>query len=122
MRADGKHHTLKDLYHERTNFDFLHRKWRWALLSGIVLLAGLLGFLVNGLNLGIDFTGGTVWELTDASRRRRRVTSGRSWSRSGSRTRRSSIVGSKGVRGPGRGPLAVRSRTRSPRRSRSTAG
>jgi preprotein translocase subunit SecF len=64
MRADGKHHTLKDLYHERTNFDFLHRKWRWALLSGIVLLAGLAGFLVNGLNLGIDFTGGTVWELT----------------------------------------------------------
>jgi preprotein translocase subunit SecF len=64
MRADGKHHTLKDLYHERTNFDFLHRKWRWALLSGIVLLAGLAGFVVNGLNLGIDFTGGTVWELT----------------------------------------------------------
>ena len=64
MRPDGKHHTLKDLYHERTHFDFLHRKWRWALLSGVVLLAGLAGFLVNGLNLGIDFTGGTVWELT----------------------------------------------------------
>ena len=40
MRADGKHHTLKDLYHERTNFDFLHRKWRWALLSGVVLARG----------------------------------------------------------------------------------
>jgi preprotein translocase subunit SecF len=64
MRADGKHHTLKDLYHERTSYDFLHRKWRWALLSGVVLAAGLLGFALNGLNLGIDFTGGTVWELT----------------------------------------------------------
>ncbi len=65
MRADGKHHTLKDLYHERTTFDFLHRRWRWALLSGIVLLAGGLGLIVHGgLNLGIDFTGGTVWELT----------------------------------------------------------
>jgi preprotein translocase subunit SecF len=63
MRPDGRRHTLKDLYHERTNFDFLHRKWRWALLSGVVLLAGLVGFVVNGLNLGIDFTGGTVWEL-----------------------------------------------------------
>jgi preprotein translocase subunit SecF len=62
-RADGSRHTLKDLYHERTNFDFLHRKWRWALISGVVLLAGLAGFVVNGLNLGIDFTGGTVWEL-----------------------------------------------------------
>jgi preprotein translocase subunit SecF len=62
-RPDGRRHTLKDLYHERTNFDFLHRKWRWALISGVVLLAGLVGFVVNGLNLGIDFTGGTVWEL-----------------------------------------------------------
>jgi preprotein translocase subunit SecF len=64
MAGERRRHTLKDLYHERTNFDFLHRKWRWALLSGIVLAAGLLGFIVNGLNLGIDFTGGTVWELT----------------------------------------------------------
>jgi preprotein translocase subunit SecF len=63
-RPDGSRNTLKDLYHERTNFDFLHRRWRWALLSGIVLLAGLLGFVFNGLNLGIDFTGGTVWEFT----------------------------------------------------------
>ena len=68
MRADGKHHTLKDLYHERTNFDFLHRRWRWALLSGVVLLAGAIGLIVNGgLNLGIDFTGGTVWEVKAAS-------------------------------------------------------
>lgn len=64
MRPDGSRNTLKDLYHERTNFDFLHRRWRWAVLSGIVLLAGALGLVFNGLNLGIDFTGGTVWELT----------------------------------------------------------
>src|ERR1700710_118591 len=64
MPPDGSRNTLKDLYHERTNFDFLHRRWRWALLSGIVLLAGALGLIFNGLNLGIDFTGGTVWEMT----------------------------------------------------------
>lgn len=65
MKPDGRHHTLKDLYHEDTYYDFLHRKWRWALLSGLVLLAGLLGFVVRGgLNLGIDFTGGTSWQLT----------------------------------------------------------
>jgi preprotein translocase subunit SecF len=64
MARTRPRHTFKDLYHERTHFDFLHRKWRWALLSGIVLLAGLLGFVFNGLNLGIDFTGGTVWEFT----------------------------------------------------------
>jgi preprotein translocase subunit SecF len=64
MAEKRKRHTFKDLYHERTHFDFLHRKWRWALLSGIVLFVGLLGFVFNGLNLGIDFTGGTVWEFT----------------------------------------------------------
>jgi preprotein translocase subunit SecF len=64
MAEKRKRHTLKDLYHERTNFDFLHRKWRWAVVSGVVLLIGLLGFVFNGLNLGIDFTGGTVWEFT----------------------------------------------------------
>jgi preprotein translocase subunit SecF len=64
---EGKRHTLSDLYHERTNYDFLHRKWRWAIVSGALLLAGLIGFAVNGLNLGIDFTGGTSWQFTTVS-------------------------------------------------------
>ena len=89
MRPDGSRNTLKDLYHERTNFDFLHRKWRWALLSGIVLFAGALGLLVNGLNLGIDFTGGTVWELTDQAGPVHRGSCAARPRSSASRTRRS---------------------------------
>jgi preprotein translocase subunit SecF len=38
------------------------RKW-WYLLSLIVVLPGAISLLWNGLNLGIDFTGGTIWEL-----------------------------------------------------------
>ena len=57
MRPDGRRHTLKDLYHENTYFDFLSRKWRWALVSGILVLVSILGLVVNGLNLGLDFTG-----------------------------------------------------------------
>ena len=34
MRPDGRRHTLKDLYHEDTYYDFLDRRWRWALISG----------------------------------------------------------------------------------------
>lgn len=64
-RPDGRRHTLKDLYHEDTSFDFLHRKWRWALVSGLFVLASVIGFLVHGgLNLGLDFTGGTAWQVT----------------------------------------------------------
>ncbi|MBM3675760.1 MAG: protein translocase subunit SecF [Actinobacteria bacterium] len=63
-RPDGRRHTLADFYHEDTSFDFLHRKWRWALVSGVFILAGVVGFLVNdGLNLGLDFTGGTAWQV-----------------------------------------------------------
>ena len=62
--ADGRRHTLADLYHETTEFDFLHRMWRWALLSGVVLAIGLAAFLVRGgLNFGIDFTGGTAFQV-----------------------------------------------------------
>jgi preprotein translocase subunit SecF len=65
---DGRRHTFRDLYHENTHFRFLDRKWRWAVLSGIVLLAGLLGFVLRGgLNLGIDFEGGTAWQFTTAA-------------------------------------------------------
>jgi preprotein translocase subunit SecF len=60
--------TFKDLYHERTNYQFMSRKWRWALISGIVIGAGVLGFaLRGGLNLGIDFLGGTSWDFTAKS-------------------------------------------------------
>jgi preprotein translocase subunit SecF len=68
MRPDGRRHTLKDLYHEDTYYEFLDRKWRWALLSGMLILISVVGFVArDGLNLGLDFTGGTAWQLTVAS-------------------------------------------------------
>ncbi len=67
MKPDGTRHTLKDLYHENTAYDFLHRRWRWVLFSGLLLLVSVLGFVLrDGLNLGLDFTGGTSWQLTVA--------------------------------------------------------
>ena len=65
---DGKRrrHTLADIFHERTNFDIIGRSWRWAILSGAVILLGVIALGVRGLNLGIDFKGGTQWELTAA--------------------------------------------------------
>jgi preprotein translocase subunit SecF len=59
-----KHHTLKDLYHERTHFQFIERSWRWAILSGALILISVVAFAVRGLNLGIDFVGGTQWQFT----------------------------------------------------------
>ena len=56
--------TFADLYHERTNFQFIERSWRWALLSGILIVISIVALLINGLNLGIDFEGGTQWDFT----------------------------------------------------------
>lgn len=39
-----------------------YRKW-WYLLSIIVILPGFISLIFNGLDLGIDFTGGTIWEI-----------------------------------------------------------
>ncbi len=51
------------LYHGETAFDFVGRRRRWAALSGVVILVGLLALGIRGLNFGIDFRGGTSWEL-----------------------------------------------------------
>src|SRR5215471_18620287 len=57
-------HTLADLYHERTHFEFIKHSRRWAILSGTLILISLLAFAIRGLNLGIDFEGGTQWQFT----------------------------------------------------------
>jgi preprotein translocase subunit SecF len=51
------------LYNGETNFEFVRRWKRWALISGTFLLVGLITLVASGLKLGIDFKGGTVWEV-----------------------------------------------------------
>lgn len=51
------------LYHGETAFDFIGRKRIWAAISLVVILAGLISLAVRGLNFGIDFKGGTSWEV-----------------------------------------------------------
>ena len=58
-----RRHTFADLYHERTHFQFISRSWRWGIVSGTLLLVGVGALLLQGLNLGIDFEGGTSWQV-----------------------------------------------------------
>jgi preprotein translocase subunit SecF len=51
------------LYHGETAFDFVHRRRVWFALSAAVILIGLGSLWLRGLNLGIDFEGGTSWEV-----------------------------------------------------------
>ena len=61
--------TLADIYHERTNFDFIGRSWIWAIVSGALIAVSLIALGWSGLNLGIDFEGGTQWQFNLASGR-----------------------------------------------------
>ncbi len=56
------HSAWRKLYHGETRIDFIGRWKIWFAVSGIVILAGLGALGLNGLNLGIDFKGGNVWQ------------------------------------------------------------
>ena len=58
-----KKNIFRRLYYGETDFDIIGRWKTWFAISGTILVIGLLGLGVRGLNLGIDFTGGNQWEL-----------------------------------------------------------
>jgi preprotein translocase subunit SecF len=61
--SEARHrNALQKLYHGETRIDFIGRWKVWFAVSGLVILAGLAALGVNGLNLGIDFKGGNVWQ------------------------------------------------------------
>ncbi len=43
--------------------DLVGKRYYWFLLSLLVIVPGLVSLTLHGLNLSIDFTGGTLWEL-----------------------------------------------------------
>jgi len=51
------------MYRGDTKFDFVGRRRLWFVLSGIIIVAGLVSLGTRGLNLGIDFKGGTSWTV-----------------------------------------------------------
>ncbi|MCL4434005.1 MAG: protein translocase subunit SecF [Actinobacteria bacterium] len=61
---ETRHNPLVRLYRGETHFDFVGRRRRWYLISILVILAGLVSLGVRGLNFGIEFRGGTSWEVT----------------------------------------------------------
>jgi preprotein translocase subunit SecF len=57
------HGVIGRLYRGETHFDFVRKRRRWFLLSGIVILAGVVSLGTRGLNYSIEFVGGTSWQV-----------------------------------------------------------
>ena len=51
------------VYRGETKFDFVGRRRWWFAISGLIIVLGLVSFGVKGFNWGIDFKGGTSWEI-----------------------------------------------------------
>jgi preprotein translocase subunit SecF len=52
-----------EFFHNKTHYPFMATRKRWYLVSGLMILISLGSLAVQGLNFGIDFTGGVVLEL-----------------------------------------------------------
>ena len=54
---------FRRLYRGQTTFDFVGRRRWWFGISAIIIAAGIVAIATQGLNLGIDFKGGSSWEV-----------------------------------------------------------
>ncbi|MCU1485459.1 MAG: protein translocase subunit secF [Actinomycetia bacterium] len=54
---------LSRLYNGQTDINFIGRWKLWFTISAVVIVIGLGGLFVRGLNLGIEFEGGVSWEV-----------------------------------------------------------
>jgi preprotein translocase subunit SecF len=67
LGADGQpkpHGPVARLYRGETRFDFVGRRKAWFTLSTLIIVAGVLSIILRGgLNLGIEFKGGTEWTI-----------------------------------------------------------
>ncbi len=61
--SETKHSLWTRLYRGETAFDFVGRRKTWFLISLAIIAIGLISLFVRGLNFGIEFKGGTVWEV-----------------------------------------------------------
>jgi preprotein translocase subunit SecF len=51
------------IYQGRTTIDFVGRKRTWFTISIIIIVIGIASLSIRGFNLGIDFKGGTTWQV-----------------------------------------------------------
>lgn len=54
---------MKLIPSRKRNFDFIGKKYIWFGISGAIMIVSIVALFVMGLNFGIDFTGGTEYDI-----------------------------------------------------------
>jgi preprotein translocase subunit SecF len=65
---------LLRLYRGQTRFDFVGRRRWWFAISATIIVAGLISFGFRGFNFGIDFKGGSSWQVAASGVSQSKVT------------------------------------------------
>ncbi|MEP6597887.1 MAG: protein translocase subunit SecF [Actinomycetota bacterium] len=60
----GMRAAIRRLYRGETRFNFIDTRRRWYLASLLLLAVCLFSFLFRGFNFGVEFSGGTQYQLT----------------------------------------------------------
>lgn len=55
------------LYAGEVSYDYVGRRKRWYIISGIILLVAIAALGIRGLNLGIEFRGGAEFSVPNAT-------------------------------------------------------
>ncbi|MDX6357886.1 MAG: preprotein translocase subunit SecF [Nocardioidaceae bacterium] len=53
-----------DLYSGHKSIDFVGRRYLWYALSGVIIVAAVLGLSFRGLNFGLEFVGGAEYTVS----------------------------------------------------------
>ena len=56
------------LYTGEISYDFVAKRNRWYIVSGVILLVSILAIAFRGLSLGIEFRGGADFQAPDGAR------------------------------------------------------
>ena len=56
-----------DLYTGKRSIDFVGRSRTWYLWSALIMVVAALGFVVQGLNLSLEFTGGSEFTISSVA-------------------------------------------------------